>query len=251
MADRQLALNDHPPILITGAARSGTSMVAGLINMCGAFGGDMSGPTRNNARGMFENACIRNQIVKPYLRQQGYDPMGQFPLPDVSHLPIPADWKDRIRTVLAEEGLTPDARWMYKGAKICLMWPVWAHAFPRAKWVIVRRRSADIADSCCKTNFMRAFRRQEFRKAVGARTERDGWIWWIRQHEQRFVEMLNEGVDAKIVWPERMVSGDYSQMHELIDWLGLEWTEQVYQFIDPKLWKARRKQWQPASPPLR
>ena len=35
------------PILITGCARSGTSMIAGVINICGAFGGDMAGPNAN------------------------------------------------------------------------------------------------------------------------------------------------------------------------------------------------------------
>ena len=43
------------PILITGCARSGTSMVAGIINMSGAFGGVMAGPNKNNQKGNF---CI-------------------------------------------------------------------------------------------------------------------------------------------------------------------------------------------------
>ena len=66
-------------------------MVAGIINMCGAFGGRMSGPTQNNQKGMFENQRIRNEIVKPYLRKSGYDPMGQYPLPPIENITIPAD----------------------------------------------------------------------------------------------------------------------------------------------------------------
>jgi hypothetical protein len=53
------------PILITGAARSGTSMTAGVINICGAFGGVLSGPNKNNKKGMFENNRIRQDIAKP------------------------------------------------------------------------------------------------------------------------------------------------------------------------------------------
>ena len=228
------------PILITGCARSGTSMVAGAINICGAFGGKMSGPNRNNEKGMFENIQVRQTITKPYLRDLGMDPLGQFPLPDVKKLNIPADWRQRVESVFQKEGYQSGA-WFYKGAKMCLFWPVWAYAFPNAKWIIVRRKTSDIVNSCLKTSFMRAFSRSEFQKAVSVKTEAEGWLWWVHQHEKRFIEMIQTGVNAKIVWPERMVQGDYRQMMETIEWLGLEWNSEVLSFIDPKLWKARRK----------
>jgi len=228
------------PILITGAARSGTSMVAGVINICGAFGGNMSGPNKHNQKGMFENAHIRNKIVKPYLRGLGLDPLGQYPLPDVNSLLIPVNWRKRIEQVLIREGYK-EGPWMYKGAKMCLMWPVWNFAFPDAKWIIVRRRTGDIVQSCLKTGFMRAFESPEFRRMVGASDVKEGWIWWVRQHEKRFVEMITEGLNCKIVWPERMVRGDYQQIMDTIEWVGLEWKSEVLNFIDPKLWKARRK----------
>lgn len=228
------------PILITGCARSGTSLVAGAINICGAFGGDMSGPNRNNRKGMFENASIRNNMVKPYLRELGVDPMGQYPLPDVKTLPIPNSWRIRVIDTMTVEGHT-GGPWFYKGAKMCLMWPVWHYAFPMAKWVIVRRRTGDIINSCLRTGFMRAFSKPWVQRAVGVDNEADGWKWWVHQHEKRFVEMITKGLNVKVVWPERMVHGDYQQMMELIEWLGLSWSTEVMSFVDPKLWKARRK----------
>ena len=228
------------PILITGCARSGTSMVAGIINMCGAFGGDMSGPNANNAKGMFENAHIRNQVVKPYLRKINADPMGQFPLPDVEDISIPNNWEQRVTNIMREEGYV-GGEWMYKGAKMCLHWPVWHYAFPNAKWVIVRRRTGDIIQSCLKTSFMRAFSNPHFRQAVGAKNEVEGWLWWVHQHEARFIEMIQKGLNCKIVWPDRMVDGDYSQMNEMLEWLGLNWNSDIPKFIEPKLWKARQK----------
>ena len=227
-------------ILITGCARSGTSMVAGVVDMCGAFGGDMSGPNKNNKKGMFENYYIRNQLVKPYLTDMKADAMGQYPLPDIAKLNIPMNWRDRVEQIMKEQGFK-DGPWFYKGAKMTLMWPVWHYAFPNAKWIIVRRRTGDIINSCLKTSFMRAFSKVQFRKAIGVKDEKEGWKWWVRQHEQRFVEMLETGLNAKIVWPERMVTGDYQQMYETIEWLGLEWKSEVLNFIDPKLWKSRRK----------
>ncbi len=228
------------PILITGAARSGTSLVAGVINMCGAFGGEMRGPNPNNPKGMFENVKIIQDIVKPYLRRLKVDPLGQFPLPQVGQLSIPINWRNQIERAIIEDGYT-DGPWMYKGAKMCLMWPVWNYAFPNAKWIIVRRRTGDIVESCIKTNFMRAFNMESNQRAVHAQGEKEGWIWWVNQHEKRFVEMIEAGLNVKIVWPQRMVNGDYTQIYDTMDWLGLEWKSEVLSHIDPKLWKARRK----------
>jgi len=236
MMDKQMP----SPILITGCARSGTSMVAAMVNICGAFGGNMSGPNGNNQKGMFENAVVRQSIVKPYLKQIGADSMGQYPLPNVKGLVIPTNWKDRVEGVFREQGWQ-DGPWFYKGAKACLTWPIWQYAFPDAKWIIVRRRPPDIINSCMRTGFMRAYARTQIQRAVGAKTEAEGWLWWIHQHEDRFVEMIQAGMNCKVVWPERMVAGDYSQMMETIDWLGLEWNSDALSFIDPKLWKARRK----------
>jgi hypothetical protein len=228
------------PILITGCARSGTSLVAGAINICGAFGGNMSGPNKNNAKGMFENARIRNCITKPYLRDLGCDALGQFPLPDIDKLVIPYDWRQRVEQVMIEDGYKSGS-WFYKGAKMGLFWPVWHYAFPNAKWIIVRRKSSDIVNSCVKTSFMRAFQNEKNQKAVGVNTEEEGWLWWIHQHEQRFIDMIQAGLNIKIVWPERMVNGDYQQIMETMAWLGLPWKSEVLSFIDPKLWKARQR----------
>jgi len=228
MENKQLEI-EQSPILITGCARSGTSMVAGVINICGSFGGKLYGPNKYNAKGMFENQRIREAIDKGYLRELKMDPKGQKPLPDTSKLPIPSDWKQKVDRIIVEEGYQGGS-WFYKGARCCLVWPVWHYAYPNAKWIIVRRRSADIASSCLNTSFMDAY--QDF----------EGWIKWVRHHEEKFVEMIQAGCNVKIVWPERLVNGDYTQLREAIEWLGLTWRpKEVMEFIEPKLWKTRRK----------
>ena len=139
------------PILITGCARSGTSLTAGVINYCGAFGGDMSGATRNNKKGMFENSMIRETIIKPILRGVGADPMGQNPLPDIKDFENKPELVERTRgkviATMRAQGLRKQ-KWFYKGAKMCLMWNLWHKMFPRAKWVVVRRDDEGIIDSC-------------------------------------------------------------------------------------------------------
>lgn len=227
--DNKILEVKQSPILITGCARSGTSLVAGIINICGGYGGDLRPGNQHNEKGLFENIKIQT-LDKEYLKSIGVDPKGQNPLPDTKNLPLLQSWKPMVEERILEDGYK-DGPWFYKGARTCLTWPLWHFAFPNAKWVIVRRRSEDIAESCLKTSFMNGYSTYE------------EWIKWINHHENCFVEMIKAGLNVKMVWPDRMVKGNYEQMYELIDWLDLSWkAEEVMKFIEPRLWKSKIKQ---------
>jgi len=228
------------PILITGCARSGTSMVAGAIHLCGAFGGELAGPNKNNRKGMFENSAIRETLSKPYMARNGADRLGQYPLPEIDKLNIPLNWRNRVLDIMRSQGYKKGP-WFYKGAKMCLTWPLWHSAFPEARWIIVRRDAQDIVNSCMKTSFMRAYHRREVLQAIGEDNEADGWHWWVRQHEKRFVEMISAGLNCQMLWPSRMVIGDYRHMMSVVEWAGLKWNSEVLSFIDPKLWHSRNR----------
>lgn len=215
-------------------------MVAGAIALCGAFGGVTRGKNASNPKGMYENAQIVNTISKSYLRGLGLDPLGQYPLPDVNNLPIPTDWRRRVERIMRDEGYA-GGPWYYKGCKMAAVWPIWAYHFPRARWIIVRRKAEDIISSCVRTGFMRAFRSPQNQKAVGANDEREGWAWWVQFHLEKFREMQDNGLNCKVVYPEKMVAGDYSELMDTIAWCGLEWNPKVLSWVDPKLWKARHK----------
>ena len=124
------------PILITGCARSGTSMTAGIIDLCGAFGGYTLGSSKANKKGFFENGEVRENIIKPFLTLCGADPMGQNPLPDVNKLLDVANLDEAIQDIYSRQGYT-GGPWYYKGAKLCLIWPAIHKAFPDAKWIII------------------------------------------------------------------------------------------------------------------
>ena len=109
----------NKPILITGCARSGTSMTGGIINICGAWGGKMAGQTTHNKRGMYENLEIRNGIVKPYLRSIKADPLCQKPLPDImlfrefsAASSIVEYWRHAITRVIKHQEYT-GGPWVY------------------------------------------------------------------------------------------------------------------------------------------
>jgi len=217
------------PILITGCARSGTSITAGIIEFCGAFGGDVTGPTPHNKKGQFENKTVRDKIVKPYLRSIGADPLGQHPVPNTNNLKIDIYWQSRLIETMKQQGYR-NGDWFYKGAKMCLFWPQWHFAFPKARWVIVRRDDDEIAESCMKTGFMRSYK------------NKSGWQKWIDHHKQCFQEMKEAGLNTVEVWPSKVVRGDFTEMKEAITHIGLQWKPDVIQdFIDPRLWNTAKR----------
>jgi hypothetical protein len=132
-----------------------------------------------------------------------------------------------VFAVMMREGLQVGQRWFYKGAKLCLIWPLWHRAFPRAKWVVVRRPAADIVASCLRTPFMRAY------------SGREGWALWVQQHEDRFEEMGRAGLDLVEVWPDRIVAGRFDRVRAAVEWAGLGWDDAaVRDFVDAKLWSG-------------
>lgn len=219
-------------ILITGCARSGTSMIAGIIDKCGAHGGNITGPTPNNKKGQFENIRIRNDLVKYYLRAIRVDPLGQKPLPSDHMIELMRKnprktWRDEVMWIFNLPGQEWDGKTplYYKGAKMCLMWPVWHYAFPEAKWVIVRRPDDQIIDSCLRTSFMKAYG-----------SNRKGWQQWIDVHKKRWREMSKAGCEMIEVWSNEIVE-DYTKAKGMINWLELEWNkEAVLEFVTPELY---------------
>jgi len=225
---------DKSPILITGIPRSGASMIAGVLNICGAFCGDVS-----LHKGSFENGGIMRMIEGSFLQSIGCDPMGQYPLPErIDYIPV--GWHKLVVTQMISEGYK-GGPWFYKSSRASLLWRIWHNAFPNAKWVIVRRRTGDVIQSCLKTGYMKAFKDENIRRKVGVNSESEGWLWMVHEYEKRFVEMIEEGLNCKIIWPERMVYGDYGQLYELLEWVGLKWKSEVLSFIDPLLDKSRQR----------
>ena len=221
------------PIIVTGCARSGTSMTAGMINICGAFGGEMFGPNKFNQKGMFENIEIRQNVSKPYLRKIGVDPLGQKPLPnnrqvfEVSENDV-RNLRMRAQLIMQAQGYI-DGPWFYKGAKVCLVWYLWHRAFPDAKWVIVRRDSLDIAKSCMRTRFMRAY------------SDTPGWLRWIDSHQRRFDEMHAAELNVQEFWPSTVIDGDYAYAQDFIESLGLTWKDSLVKaFVDPTLYRRSK-----------
>ncbi len=218
-------MSDIPVIIVTGCARSGTSLVAGILNKCGAYQGHIMGRTRWNKKGQFENNSLRDHMTKPYLRRIGADPMGQDPLPPLD-VPVVDDWDEKFLSLMRGQDWDGIKPLMVKEAKACLMWQVWDHVFPNAKWVVVRRKDKSVIDSCLKTSFMRK------------RKTRESWQEWIVHHKVQFQRMKEAGLWMLDVWPEMFFrDSGLNTMKSMVIALGLSWKEaNVLEFIDHELW---------------
>jgi hypothetical protein len=89
---------------------------------------------------------------------------------------------------------------------------------------------------------MTAFKNETNLSNVGVQTEKDGWLWMVHKYEEKFIEMISEGLNCKVIWPERMVNGDYRQVYETLDWIGLPWKPQVLTLADELLNTSRKKE---------
>ena len=131
---------------------------------------------------------------------------------------------------------------MYKDSQITQLWNVWDTAYPKAKWIIVRRRTGDILNSLSETAYMTKFKKVQNIEQVGAINEKEAWLWWVHEYEERFRDILAFGLDYRVVWPERMRDGDFEQIKEVVKWCGLNWNEEVVSVMDNLLNKKKNEQ---------
>lgn len=221
------------PILITGCARSGTSITAAMFYYSGAWCGNVAPPDREKRGVTLENISIRQKLIKPYLMNLGCDPTGQDPLPRTQDLEIydkmiedgKGWWGDKVKELIRGQGYK-EGIWFIKEPKICLIWPLWHAAFPEARWIIVRRNRWDIISSCMNIGFMKAHR------------DREGWSRWVGIHEDKFLEMKYAGLNISVIYPKNMIEGDFYEIEYIIHKLGLSFhQDKARAFINPQLWR--------------
>ncbi len=211
-------------IFVTGAPRSGTSLTAGLLHAAGAWVGEHPGPGPSNPRGFFENTAIRQTVLKPMLESVGGDRLGVRRLPD--RMPDADGLRGRVEGIVANQGGREP--WLYKDAKLALVWRTWAEAFPEARWVVVRRNADDIVASCRRTHFM----------AQHGLTRR-AWRALIERYAAHLDELARDGPGAEIFRPETVVRGDDTMLYDLVRRLGLRWDEErSRRFVVEEAWRG-------------
>ena len=220
------------PIFITGLPRSGTSMIAGSLTSIGVWSGETIPGNSFNPKGYFENAVIRDKIVKPILMSHGFDPLGVRKLPPrdfcpkitVNHQHSLADY---LHTVLHAQNYEEPQPWLYKDAKLSLIWRLLNSEFPNAIWVIVRRNRADFIQSCLNTDFMSQHsRKPEF------------WNYFADAIEERLEELINTVHCHYSIEANKVVMGQFDDLEEVCLCAGINFDKQkVEAFVDKNLMK--------------
>jgi hypothetical protein len=218
------------PVLVTGLPRSGTSMITGLLGLCGLWLGHTVPGGEENIRGFFENVVLRERVQKEILRQGRFDPLG------VARLPPPA-WHPDIKNLRAVVAAALGAQrydgreiWGFKDAKLTLTWRPWHEHFPHARWVIVRRSTDEIVFSCLRTSFMKQHS-----------SDPAFWRRFVADYLER-LELLQRAVGwSRSLEAADVAAGRFDALERLVGELGLTWRpDAIRAFVAPEHWSAPR-----------
>ena len=211
-------------ILITGIPRSGTSIVAEIISLCGIQGGQVNS--------MFENIYIQ-KYLHTLLKANRCDRNGHYPLPDI--IDIPNIIKIHIEAIQREQEIIGD--WYYKDSRITALCRPFTKIFPKAEYIIVRRNEDGIIKSCENTGYMDTFYNREILHRLGLENTRDGWRYMIEEYLKRF-EWLKKEVKVTEIWLEDNKNAKYTIPY-LMTRTGIsidkETYKKIYTLIDKKI----------------
>jgi len=210
-----------PPVFVYGFSRSGTSMVCGVLAARGLdFGGDLRLADEYNPRGYWEAKGGRTTL-KRFLRQHKFDGDGKRRYPQWV---APPKAIKRLRRAMAPHWAQADA---LKIATDWLLWGTVHAAYPRARWVIVRRPVPDIVASCMRAPFI---------TICPDGTPEEVWTAKI-ENEVRLLEALHASPCNTVeVWPDPRRPEVF---REAVLHAGAVWDEEaVRAALDPSLWKG-------------
>jgi hypothetical protein len=216
------------PVLVTGVPRSGTSMVTGLLGVCGLWLGQTVSGGRENVHGFFENMILRERVQKEILRQGGFDPLGVRRLPPRNWHPRAANFRQVVAAAIAAQQYDGSCAWGFKDAKMTLTWRLWHEHFPQARWIIVRRPREQIIASCMRTSFMRQHS-----------SDPAFWDEFVAKYIERIAVLQQTVGWSRTIEAGDIVAGTRDPMKQLVASLGLTWqADAVRSFVSPVHWSA-------------
>jgi len=220
----------NTPIFVLGLPRSGTSMIAGSLGICGAWtGSTVPGGGTENPKGFFEHASIREHVIKKILKDLGYDPLGVRKLPPVDLQIEVSGLTGIIKTIIEKDGYKNDKPWLLKDAKLTLLWPMFKKAFPDATWLVVKRDEEGFINSCLRTSFMKHHSQ-----------DRDFWKNFAEEYRARIDALIASGANVLEISSPEVISGNFDHLREVVSRLGLVFKEdELKEFISPDYWHGK------------
>ena len=144
-------------VLIAGMHRSGTSMMARLLNLCGVYLGaenDLLSPNFDNLEGYWEHRQfmrINDEILSELGGGWDYPPKAES---GWEKSPKFSDIKSEASEFLRQ--FSAHAQWGWKDPRNSLLFPFWKELIPSMKVVICVRNPLEVVNSLIKRNHFSA-----------------------------------------------------------------------------------------------
>lgn len=195
-------MNIQEPIIIISMPRSGSSMTAGIFAQHGVWTGTCRAPSKQNAKGHFENLRFRQEIIS---RVGAIVQKGKL-------APELKGWRQVAERVIIKDGYN-GGPWLYKSS--AMYYPLWHEFSP--KFICIRRNIDSIKKSGRASGYFRAH------KAIKPHIE-----------AMDYVRDYLGGVD---VFTDEVVKGDFSSLEKAFDHAGIEMDHAIVDdFVEPSLW---------------
>lgn len=196
---------------IVGAPRSGTSAITRAFEACGAELGIFNETLREHR--------AAKQWIKRMLRIRRLDPSGQHPLPPEPFTVSAAEMRSLEKAIGRAE--------VVKDVKLLWVWPQLVTDFPAARFVYVQRNPMEVARSCIRTDFMRAYGRHHAQ-----------WFRYARAYQKQ-AEALHRAAPERtsIVRLSDYLEGEEGPLRGAVEASGLRWhPRQVRKVLRPERW---------------
>ena len=206
-------------------------MVAGLLKCSGAWTGNTIAADGSNPKGYFEHQIIREHVIKKVLTALGSDPLGVSSLPPLQASLEINGLRGSLHTIISREGYGGAVPWLYKDAKLSLIWPAFHKAFPEAQWVVVRRDPEQIIASCMRTPFMQQHS-----------LDKTFWVRFVEAYLRRLRSLTDTISGAITLDADPILNGEFADLSMAIHSCGLEFNANVVaDFVSPEYWHANEK----------
>src|SRR5262245_22664319 len=134
---------DPPCCIITGHHRSGTSLIAALLQSAGLdIGQNLLGPGDGNERGHFEDLDVF-EFHRRVLAAQGLDTSGYVRQPRVD---VPEPCRAAAQTLIRAR-IDRQRAWGWKEPRTVLFLDFWKEIIPNACFLLLFRRPWEVIDS--------------------------------------------------------------------------------------------------------
>jgi GT2 family glycosyltransferase len=221
-------------LLVLGMHRSGTSMVARLLNMMGAYfaaEGISTGANQENPKGFWERRDVRT-LNDMLLHSAGADwhRVSNFTLEKIPAAALAQFKMEAGKIILDMDAHRP---WFLKEPRFCLLAPLWLELLEVPVCLIVNRSPIEVARSLQMRN--------GFPIAVGlALWECYNIAALNATRSHRRIQVNHAGLMVDPVGTVRQLKGDLEKLG--VRGLRAPSEKEIRAFIDPSLYQARREQ---------